>query len=111
MLFPLLIYFALLICLTWMDIRHDRLPDRLTIPGTVAGVFLSALFPSLQSRSDPVSGAAMSLLGGVCGFAVGWLTVEIGKLIWGRKTMHFEEEREFLISVEGNAASLSIGDQ
>jgi prepilin signal peptidase PulO-like enzyme (type II secretory pathway) len=84
---------GLLVALTFIDIDHRILPDRLTKPGMAAGALLSVALPSLQGDGTltrlPPAGEALllSLAGMAVGYGILWLVGWIGERAFGREAM------------------------
>ncbi len=72
-----LIFAAGLLALTWIDLDHRLLPDRITLPGIVVGLG----FAPLRSPADPMAGFGDAVLGVLVGggslYAVAWLYAKI----------------------------------
>ncbi|HEY5742917.1 MAG TPA: prepilin peptidase [Terrimicrobiaceae bacterium] len=113
--FPLTVAYwvllALLIAATFIDIEHFIIPDEITIGGTAAGLFLSALFPKLMRASSHVEALCFSFGAAVLGFGLLWLIVELGKLAFGTKRHRFAKDEPFAFRGEGEAVTLQIGEE
>ncbi len=79
--------------LTFIDIDHRILPDRLTKPGMAAGALFSVLLPGLQGAGDlsalPPAGEALllSLAGMALGYGIIWIVGWLGEKAFGREAM------------------------
>ena len=72
-----LVFSLALLVETFIDLRHQIIPDTITLPGIVMGLALSALFPALQGETLPLMGLFGSFVGALAGggflFATGVL--------------------------------------
>jgi len=69
-LLPLLAFVSALVVITFIDLDHQIIPDRITLPGVALGlVFGSLLVPDPFMR-EAVLGWAPSLIGAVTGFVL-----------------------------------------
>jgi len=81
------------VALTFIDLDHRLLPDRLTKPGMAAGAIFSVLHPSLQRTewlpSVPEGGAALllSVAGMVLGYGSLWLVGWAGEKALRKEAM------------------------
>jgi leader peptidase (prepilin peptidase)/N-methyltransferase len=88
-----LLFLAALVALTFIDLAHRILPDRITKPGMAAGAVLSALLPGLQPGHErialPPPGAAflLSLAGILVGYGSLWLVAWAGEKAFRREAM------------------------
>ncbi len=66
-----------------IDLRHQIIPDEITLPGIILGLLLSGLIPSLQGQENWMNGLGASFLGALAGggflFAAGFLAEKIMK--------------------------------
>lgn len=72
---------------TFVDFDHMIIPDRVTIGGTIAGLVLSALVPSLHGEHGFLGGLMMSLIGAALGGGILWGVAWVGALIFKREAM------------------------
>lgn len=78
-----------LILATFVDLDHMIIPDRVSIGGIVAGVALSACFPSLHEVGT-VTGALLRSLGGAAaGFFSLWGVALLGRMVFKKEAMGF----------------------
>lgn len=106
-----MVFAALLIAGTFIDLEHMILPDSLTLGGAVAGVVLGMLVPGLLPGESWEERLRVSLFGAGVGFAVLFAVVELGKLAFGRKRFNLDAPEPFMISVSGGAPHLKLGDE
>lgn len=90
-----MIFCSLMICATAIDIDHLIIPDRFSVGGFIAGVFLAFIFPSLHGFSygfymlNNISSVITAVLGGLVGSAlVLWIGL-IAEIILRRDAMGF----------------------
>ncbi|MFH1406618.1 MAG: prepilin peptidase [Candidatus Omnitrophota bacterium] len=76
-----------LIVITFIDFRHQIIPDEITIPGIVLGVLLSAVFPSLHESPRRLLSLGQSLLGALAGGGTLYAVGVIGKWIFKKEAM------------------------
>lgn len=86
---------AALVAVTFIDLQHRIIPDRITKPGMVAAPILCLLAPALQQvqwiPEVPAAAAALllSLLGMVVGAGSIWLMGVIGQAVFKKEAMGF----------------------
>jgi len=105
------VFLALLITATFIDIEHFIIPDVITYGGTVAGIALCALVPTLMDTDSRLVAAGLSFGGAVLGYGLLWLIVELGKIAFGRKRHAFASPESFSWKRDGETATLSIGEE
>jgi leader peptidase (prepilin peptidase) / N-methyltransferase len=66
------------------------LPHPLTIGGALMGVLISIIFPQYLRATSSWEGIKLSIAGALIGFSIGWATLEIGKMVFGRKELRFD---------------------
>lgn len=106
-----MVFAALLVAGTFIDLEHMILPDSLTLGGAAAGVVLSALVPGLQEGTTWEERLRVSLFGAGVGFAALFAVVELGKLAFGRKRFDLEPAEDFIISARPDGPRLKIGGE
>src|SRR5438105_329473 len=96
-----------LIVATFIDFEHYIIPDEITIGGMVVGLLCSLAAPSLHSGPDPllralanqmgkpqpegvIASLLQSALGIGIGFALVYMIVRLGKLLFGRQQIELE---------------------
>ncbi len=77
------VFAAGLIALTWIDLDHRLLPDRITLPGIVAGLALAPL----RSHGAPLDGLSAAALGVLVGGGSLWLVAWLYERMTGREGM------------------------
>lgn len=85
------IFLSLLVAATFIDFDHLIIPDEITLGGTGAGVVCAALLPGLMGEEVWWRGLLWSVIGAASGFAVLFLVVELGKIVFGKQKHHFPE--------------------
>lgn len=108
---PLWILASLLIAATFIDFDHFIIPDEITIGGTLAGLVLSFLVPSMMETNSNLMGFIWSLIGAITGFGLLWGVVELGKLAFGRIKHEFESPTPFTWTRHDDDAELVVGDE
>jgi leader peptidase (prepilin peptidase)/N-methyltransferase len=106
-----MIFAALLIAGTFIDLEHMILPDSLTLGGALAGVVLSMLIEGLQPGTTWEERLRSSLFGAGVGFAVLFAVVELGKLAFGRKRVQLEPAEEFSVTGTADEPRIKFGDE
>ena len=106
-----MIFAALLVAGTFIDLEHMILPDSLTLGGAAAGVVLSMLIEGLQPGSTWEERLRSSLFGAGVGFAVLFAVVELGKLAFGRKRIVLDPAEEFTVTGTAEEPRLKFGDE
>lgn len=106
-----MIFAALLVAGTFIDLEHMILPDSLTLGGAVTGVILSTLVEGLQTGATWEERLRSSLFGAGVGFAVLFAVVEAGKLAFGRKRIAFDPAEEFTLTGTDEEPRLKFGDE
>ncbi|MEI8345683.1 MAG: prepilin peptidase [Candidatus Omnitrophota bacterium] len=82
----LLLSYAFLVG-TVIDLRYRIIPDEITYPGIIAGLFLSVLFPSLHQRESWVGGLLQSVIGILVGGGFIYLTATVVEKIIKKEAM------------------------
>ena len=82
-----------LVALSFIDLDHRILPDRLTKPGMVVGAIASLLLPRLQDTAllptlaPSAAALLLSVAGMVCGYASLWLVAWAGERLLRKEAM------------------------
>lgn len=106
-----MLFTALLVAGTFIDLEHMILPDSLTLGGAVAGIVLSILVPGLLEGGNWEERFRGSLFGAGVGFATLFAVVEVGKLAFGRKRFALDPAEDFAISAGPDGPHLKIGGE
>ena len=59
----MMIFCSILVCASMIDLKHFLIPDSLTLGGTLLGLALSTIFPSVHQTANPFLGFICSLKG------------------------------------------------
>jgi leader peptidase (prepilin peptidase)/N-methyltransferase len=70
-----------------IDLKHRIIPDSITLTGIVAGLVLSAIFPSLQEQSTWKSGLFQSFLGMIAGGGFLYVTATLVEFFAKKEAM------------------------
>ncbi|HLQ37054.1 MAG TPA: prepilin peptidase [Planctomycetota bacterium] len=91
-----LLFTALLVACSFIDLEHRILPDALTKPGMAIGVAGSFLYPALPGAfadgadlPPALLGILSSITGLLCGFGITWLIRAGAGKLFGREAMGF----------------------
>lgn len=98
----LCVMMALLVAITFIDAEHLVIPVSLTWAGSVLGVVACMIWPPLATLGgadavDWLGGLRASAIGWATGFFGLWVVVELGKLAFGKKALHFDEPVEWSV--------------
>ncbi len=74
---------------TFVDFEHMIIPDRVTLGGIAAGLFLSAVFPVIHGETTLLGGLWASALGLALGWGSLWLIAVLGRLAFKKEAMGF----------------------
>lgn len=92
------IFFAGLICATFIDIEHFIIPDEITLGGIVVGLIASLFLPQLQGDHSNLQSLGHSLLGVVVGAGIIYAILRLGKLLFGRQKLKLPSETKIVFS-------------
>lgn len=106
-----MVFVAILIAGTFIDLEHMILPDVLTLGGAVAGVVLSMLVAELQTGATWEERLRSSLFGAGVGFVMLFAVVELGKIAFGRKRFELQPEETFEIQARAEGPRLRLGGE
>jgi leader peptidase (prepilin peptidase)/N-methyltransferase len=81
---------SLFIAGTFIDLEHFILPDEITLGGAAAGLVASAAIPEFHGYELWWQNLAAGAVGAAFGYALVWLIVKGGKLLFGKKKLTFE---------------------
>jgi leader peptidase (prepilin peptidase)/N-methyltransferase len=79
-------FLAGLIGATFIDAKHEIIPDEITVGGILAGIICSCLLPLLHGQTSVSDAVRESGLGIATGAGIIYFFVRMGKLVWGRQT-------------------------
>jgi len=102
---------ALVIAATFVDFEHFIIPDEITIGGTIAGVVASFLVPPLMNTDRRLMALLSSVASAALGYALLWLVLEGGKIIFGKKRVRLEKPTAFTWTRHGDDADFIVGDE
>jgi leader peptidase (prepilin peptidase)/N-methyltransferase len=74
-----------LIVATFIDFEHFIIPDEITLGGTVVGIILSFLMPSLHGEHQHFRGLWFGLWGAAFGAGMVYAILRLGKWLFGRQ--------------------------
>src|SRR5881394_4613622 len=77
------VFIALVIAATFIDFEHFIIPDELTIGGALAGLISSIAVPQLMNTDRRLIALLISVGSAAMGYALLWLVLEGGKIIFG----------------------------
>jgi len=80
-------FFVLLIIATFTDFAHLIIPDSISIPGMVMGIFASFCFPEMMNAASHTDGLIRSFIGLVAGGGSIWVIGILGKAIFRKDAM------------------------
>ena len=105
------VFVALVIAATFIDFEHFIIPDEITIGGTVAGLIASIAVPQLMNTDRRLIALLISAGSAALGYALLWLVLEGGKLVFGKKRIRFEKPTAFTWTRHGDDADFVVGDE
>src|SRR5437868_2080793 len=95
------VFIALVIAATFIDFEHFIIPDEITIGGTVAGLIASTLVPQLMETDRRGVALLISAGSAALGYALLWLILEGGKLVFGKKRIRLNQPTAFTWTGKG----------
>jgi leader peptidase (prepilin peptidase) / N-methyltransferase len=105
------VFIALVIAATFIDFEHFIIPDEITIGGTIAGLIASTALPQLMNTDRRVIALLISAGSAALGYALLWLVLEGGKLVFGKKRIRLEKPTSFTWIRHGDDADFVVGDE
>ena len=105
------VFIALVIAATFIDFEHFIIPDEITIGGTVAGLIASIAVPQLMVTDGRLTALLISTGSAALGYALLWLVLEGGKLVFGKKRIRLEKPTAFTWTRHGDDADFVVGDE
>lgn len=91
---------CLFIVATLIDFEHLIIPDEITLGGAGAGIVFSFIFPALHRADRPIDGLIASVIGAAVGAGIVYAILILGKWLFGRKFIPFDEEQEITFTEE-----------
>jgi leader peptidase (prepilin peptidase)/N-methyltransferase len=104
------VFIALVIAATFIDFEYFIIPDEITIGGTVAGLVAAVLVPQLMNTDQRMTALLVSAGSAALGYALLWLVLEGGKLVFGKKRIRLDRPTRFTWRRQGDDADLIVGD-
>jgi leader peptidase (prepilin peptidase)/N-methyltransferase len=105
------VFIALVIAATFIDFEHFIIPDEITIGGTIAGLIASIAVPQLMSTDRRLMALLISAGSAALGYALLWLVLEGGKLVFGKKRIRLDKPTAFTWTRHGEDADFVVGDE
>src|SRR5207248_5208599 len=105
------VFIALVIAATFIDFEHFIIPDELTIGGTIAGLIASTAVPPLMNTDRRLMALLTSAGSAALGYALLWLVLEGGKLVFGKKRIRLEKPTSFAWTRHDDDADFVVGDE
>ena len=102
MAFAAWIFVTLLVVATFIDLEHLMIPDEITLGGVVLGLGASLFLPELMGTSSRGMALLISFTSAAVGYFLLWGILELGKIAFGRKHLHWDQPHFFeLLKKEG----------
>lgn len=105
------LFVSLLIVATFIDFEHFIIPDEVTIGGTVAGIIASVIVPALMTTNARLTALGLSIFSAALGYALLWLVLEGGKLMFGKKKIRLDAPTPFTWTRSGEDADFVVGEE
>jgi leader peptidase (prepilin peptidase) / N-methyltransferase len=105
------VFIALVIAATFIDFEHFIIPDEITIGGTVAGLLASIAVPRLMNTDRRSMALLASVASAALGYALLWLVLEGGKIVFGKKRIRLEKPTAFTWTRHGDDADFVVGHE
>ena len=105
------VFIALVIAATFIDFEHFIISDEITIGGTVAGLIASIAVPQLMGADRRLTALLISGGSAALGYALLWLVLEGGKLVFGKKRIRLDKPTAFTWTRHGDDANFVVGDE
>jgi leader peptidase (prepilin peptidase) / N-methyltransferase len=105
------VFVALVIVATFIDFEHFIIPDEITIGGTIAGLIASTAVPQLMNADRRLMALLISAGSAALGYALLWLVLEGGKLVFGKKRIRLDKLTAFTWARHGDDADFVVGDE
>ncbi|HEY2102509.1 MAG TPA: prepilin peptidase [Chthoniobacterales bacterium] len=104
------VFIALVLAATFIDFEYFIIPDEITIGGTVAGLLAAILVPQLMNTDRRLTALLVSAGSAALGYALLWLVLEGGKLVFGKKRIRLDHPTAFTWTRQGDDADLIVGE-
>ncbi len=101
---------SLLIVATFIDFEHFIIPDEITLGGTAVGVIACLILPSLMQTGQRWVAVVTSVASAALGYALLWIVLEGGKLVFGKKKIRLAGPTPFTWTRAGEDADFVVGD-
>jgi len=94
---------------SYFDIKYTMIPDEVSIAGTLTGLLVAPLFlfhqvypfPTLETK--PITSAILSaIFGGVLASGITLITLQAGKLFFGKLEVKSEHDVDIIFNKDGN---------
>jgi len=102
---------ALVIAATFIDFEHFIIPDEITIGGTVGGLIACLAVPQLMNTDRRLPALLISAASATLGYALLWLVLEGGKIVFGKKRIRLEKPTTFSWTRHGEDADFVVGEE
>src|SRR5206468_3625030 len=104
-------FVALVIAATFIDFEHYIIPDEITIGGTIAGLIASTAVPQLMTTDRRLNALLISAASAAVGYALLWLVLDGGKLVFGKKRIRIEKSAAFTWARHDDDADYVVDDE
>jgi leader peptidase (prepilin peptidase) / N-methyltransferase len=105
------VFIALVTAATFIDFEHFIIPDEITIGGTIAGVLASIAVPQLMNTDHRLMALLISVGSAGLGYALLWLVLEGGKIVFGKKRIRLDKATVFTWTRHGDDADFIVGEE
>lgn len=105
------VFVALIIVATFVDFEHFIIPDEVTLGGVAAGLIVSLVLPALMSTDRRLIALALAAASAALGYAILWLVLEGGKIVFGKKKIRLSQPTAFSWTRKGDDADLVVGEE
>jgi leader peptidase (prepilin peptidase)/N-methyltransferase len=105
------VFIALVTVATFIDFEHFIIPDEITIGGTIAGVLASIAVPQLMNTDRRLMALLISVGSAALGYALLWLVLEGGKIVFGKKRIRLDKATVFTWTRHGDDADFIVGQE
>lgn len=105
------LFASLLVVATFVDFEHFIIPDEVTIGGTVAGIVASLIVPALMNTPNRLTALGLSIFSAALGYALLWVVLEGGKLVFGKKKIRLDAPTPFTWTRNGDDADFVVGEE